>query len=432
MEIHRLYELYKKYPEISTDSRCIAENSIFFALKGENFDGNKFAESAINNKAAYAVIDRLYSKNNKRFILVGDTLTTLQKLANYHRRKCGFKIMAITGSNGKTTTRELIYQTLCKKRKVYATKGNLNNHIGVPLTILSMTADTEIGIVEMGANHHNEITQLCEIAEPDFGLVTNIGKAHLEGFGSIEGVKKAKQELFTYLKKSNGSILGNVSDVNVNDIIPENYKNIILYGKEKSRCWAKYMSSDPYLKFILYMADDPKGVVINTKMFGRYNIENAVAAATFASVLNIEKDTVKRALEEYIPENNRSQILITKNNKIFLDAYNANPTSMKAAIENFIETSERNKYFILGEMLEVGDNADNEHRSVLSMLKDKDILNVFCVGKAFKKIAGDYDYKFFNNINELAEILRTDSIKGASVFIKGSRANQMEKVVQFL
>lgn len=431
MEIQKLYELYNKHPQISTDSRCVKENSLFFALKGKTFDGNRFAESAIQDKAAYAVVDKLYTKNS-RFILVDDTLGTLQKLAGYHRKKCGFKILAITGSNGKTTTKELLYNILSKNYKVYATEGNLNNHIGVPLTILSMAADTEIGIVEMGANHHNEITQLCDIAEPDFGLITNIGKAHLEGFGSIKGVKKAKQELFTWLKNNNGTILGNVNDVNVRDIIPENYKNIVLYGNKKSRYWADCISSDPYLKFVLFIAEDLEGQEIQTKLFGRYNMENAVAAATFASILNIERKTIKQAIEEYIPENNRSQIMKTENNKIFLDAYNANPTSMKAAIENFIEVNESNKYFILGEMLEVGTNTGNEHIEVLSLLKDRDISNVICVGKAFKKAAGVAGYKFYNDINELAEVLKSCSIKNASLLIKGSRANQLEKLIQFL
>ena len=432
MDIQKLYELYKNFPEISTDSRCVKEKSIFFALKGENYDGNEFAESALNNKAEYAVIEKKYTNDNERYILVEDTLGTLQELANYHRRNCGFEILAITGSNGKTTTKELIYKILSKDHKVYATKGNLNNHIGVPLTILSMTADTEIGIVEMGANHYNEIKQLCEIAEPDFGLITNIGKAHLEGFGSIEGVKKAKEELFSYLIKNNGLIIGNLNDANVKDIIPENYKDIIPYGNETGRCWAKYVSADPYLRFILYMDDYTHGIEINTKMFGRYNIENAVAAATFALIKGIDKDTIKQALEEYIPENNRSQILKTRNNKIFLDAYNANPTSMKAAIENFMETSERNKYFILGEMLEVGNNSETEHRNILAMLKEWDLLNVLCVGSAFRNAAEKYGYMFFNNIDELTEMLEKEKIKNASIFIKGSRANKMERAVQFL
>jgi UDP-N-acetylmuramoyl-tripeptide--D-alanyl-D-alanine ligase len=431
VEIQKLYELYSKYPQISTDSRSVKENSLFFALKGKYFDGNKFAESAIQSKAAYAVVDKLYTENS-RFILVDDTLRTLQKLAGYHRKKCGFKILAITGSNGKTTTKELIFNILSKNCKVYATEGNLNNHIGVPLTILAMAADTEIGIVEMGANHHNEIAELCDITEPDFGLITNIGKAHLEGFGSIEGVKKAKQELFIWLKNNNGTILGNVNDSNVKDIIPGNYENIVLYGNKASSYWADYISSDPFLKFVLFLANDMEGQVIQTNLFGRYNMENAIAAATFATVLKSEKKTIKQALEEYIPENNRSQILKTVNNKIFLDAYNANPTSMKAAIEDFIEVSESNKYFILGEMLEVGTNTGNEHKEVLSLLKGRDISNVICVGKAFKEAAGEAGYKFYNDINELAELLKSGIIKNASVLIKGSRANQLEKLIQFL
>ncbi len=432
MEIHKLYELYQNYPEISTDSRCIKEKSIFFALKGENFDGNKFAREAIENKAEYAVIDKSYSKSDDRFILVEDTLNTLQKLANYHRKKCGMKILAITGSNGKTTTKELIFEILNKQYKVYATKGNLNNHIGVPLTILSMSPDIEIGIVEMGANHPGEIKQLCEITEPDFGLITNIGKAHLEGFRSVEGVSEAKAELFRYLKYNKGTILGNANDSYIKDIIPKDYNNILLYGNKLSGHWGHYLASDPYLKFVLFLDNNDKGLEIKTKLFGKYNLENAVAASVFAYFLNIKKETIKKSLEEYTPVNNRSQIVKTRNNKIFLDAYNANPTSMKAAIEDFIEVDIKNKYFILGEMLEVGSTTYNEHKIILKLLKDRKIRNVLCVGKEFQKPANEFDYSFFESIDGLVEFLKTCEIKNANVFIKGSRANQLEKLVQYL
>jgi UDP-N-acetylmuramoyl-tripeptide--D-alanyl-D-alanine ligase len=432
VEINQLYELYLRYPAISTDSRCIKKNSIFFALKGKNFDGNNFAGNALINGAAYAVIDKSQDNPDSRFILVEDSLGTLQNLANYHRNIYDTKILAITGSNGKTTTKELIKKILSEKYKVFATQGNLNNHIGVPLTLLSMPPGAQIGIIEMGANHPGEIRQLCNIAEPDFGLITNVGKAHLEGFGSLEDITKAKAELFNYLINNNGTIFGNVSDSYVYSIIPENYNKTVLYGNKGSTCWGQYLSSEPFLKLILFINDDHNGLKINTNLVGRYNLENVIAAATFAHFFNIGNNIIKRAIENYLPEENRSQLLKTRNNNIYLDAYNANPTSMKAALENFIELNVKDKYFILGEMLEVGKATDKEHESLLIFLKEKKILNVLCVGKAFHKQAKRFGYKYFNSVDEIAKSLKNNKIKNANIFIKGSRANKLEKLVPFL
>ena len=432
MELSKLYELYIHHPDISTDSRSVKKNSIFFALKGKNFDGNHFAEDALRNGAACAVIDKSFLKADSRFIIVKDSLSTLQSLANYHRKMCSTKLLAITGSNGKTTTKELIRKILSEKYKVFATQGNLNNHIGVPLSLLSMPSDTQIGIIEMGANHHGEIKQLCEITEPDFGLVTNIGKAHLEGFGNIEDIAKAKAELFEYLKKHDGTIFGNVSNSYVNDVIPQNYNNNVLYGITNSMCWGQHLESDPFLKLILFMSDNPNGLNINTNLVGRYNLENVIAAATLAHFFNISNSIIKQVIENYFPEENRSQLIKAKSNNIYLDAYNANPTSMRAAIDNFIELNVKNKYFILGEMLEVGDTAEKEHQSLLKILKEKNILNILCVGKGFHKHADKYGYKYFSNVDELAKILKTNKIRNANILIKGSRANQLEKLVPFL
>jgi len=432
VEINQLYELYLRYPDISTDSRCIKKNSIFFALRGENFDGNNFARDALRNGAAYAVIDKSQDNPYYRFILVENSLQTLQTLANHHRRACDTRLLAITGSNGKTTTKELIRRILSKKYKVYATQGNLNNHIGVPLTLLSIPHDTQFGVIEMGANHTGEIRHLCEIAEPDFGLITNVGKAHLEGFGSLEDIAKAKAELFNYLKNNQGTIFGNVSDSNVYSIIPENYNNTVLYGNKGSICWGEYLSSDPFLKLILFINDDRSGLKINTNLVGRYNLENVIAAATFAHFLNIGNKIIKRAVENYFPEENRSQLIKTGNNSIYMDAYNANPTSMKAALDDFIELNVKDKYFILGEMLEVGEATDKEHQSLLNFLKEKEILNVLCVGKAFHKHANKLGYKYFDNLDEISEYLKNSKIINANIFIKGSRANKLEKLVPFL
>lgn len=432
VEINQLYELYLRYPAISTDSRCVRKNSIFFALRGTNFDGNSYAREALINGAAYAVIDKPQDNTDSRFILVDDSLVTLQSLANYHRKKCDTLILAITGSNGKTTTRELIKKILIAKYKVYSTQGNLNNHIGVPLTLLSMPPDTQFGIIEIGANHKGEIRHLCKIAEPDYGLITNIGKAHLEGFGSLEDVAKAKAELFEYLENNNGTILGNTGNSFVYSIIPEKYNKTVLFGDKSGICRGKYISSDPFLKLLLYVNNDQRGVKINTNLVGRYNLENVVAAATFTHYLKIDTKTIKRAIENYYPENNRSQLLKTKNNVIYLDAYNANPTSMKVALENFIELNVKNKYFILGEMLEVGKATAKEHESLLNFLKEKNITNILCVGKAFYKYANKSGYKYFNNVDDLARNLVTNKIRKANIFIKGSRANQLEKLVPFL
>ncbi len=432
MELSKLYELYKQHPGISTDSRSVKENSIFFALKGENFDGNSFAEDALKKGAAWAVVDKSGLRADRRLIVVNDSLRALQGLANYHRKMCGTKILAITGSNGKTTTKELIRKVLSGKFRVFATQGNLNNHIGVPLSLLSMPPDAQIGIIEMGANHHGEIKQLCAITEPDFGLVTNIGKAHLEGFGNIEDIARAKAELFDYLKNNNGIIFGNAGNSFVNDVIPENYRKNVLYGIENSICWGQYLASDPFLKLILFISDDQNGLKINTNLFGRYNLENVIAAATLGHFFNISSSIIKQAIENFFPEENRSQLIKTKSNNIYLDAYNANPTSMRAAIDNFIELNVKNKYFILGEMMEVGNTAEKEHESLLKFLKEKNILNILCVGKGFHIYADKYGYKYFSDVDALAAALKSNKIRNANILIKGSRANQLEKLVPFL
>jgi UDP-N-acetylmuramoyl-tripeptide--D-alanyl-D-alanine ligase len=427
-----IYELFLRHPYISTDSRSVKKDSIFFALRGKNFDGNRFAMKALADGAAYAITDKSYFKPDKRLIRVEDSLGALQSLANHHRKKCSTKILAITGSNGKTTTKELIKRILSEKYKVYATAGNLNNHIGVPLTLLSMPSDSQIGIIEMGANHHGEIQELCNIAEPDFGLITNIGKAHMEGFGSLEDIAKAKAELFEYLKSRKGKIYGNINNSYINAIIPEKYSDAVLYGVKNSACWGQYISSGPFLKMLLFMPGDSSGLQVNTNLVGRYNMENVVAAAAFAHSFNLTKDSIKTAIEDYIPEDNRSQLVKTKDNIIYLDAYNANPTSMRAALDSFIDLKVQNKCFILGEMLEIGDASDREHQILLTYLKENNITNVLCVGKAFYKNAKKFGFKYFNDANELAGMLKSGKIKNANIFLKGSRANQLEKLVKFL
>jgi UDP-N-acetylmuramoyl-tripeptide--D-alanyl-D-alanine ligase len=432
VKIGDIYELFLRYPYISTDSRSIRKDSIFVALRGKNFDGNRFALDALKEGAAYAIIDKSYFRGDGRLIRVKDSLAALQELANYHRKRCNAQILAITGSNGKTTTKELIKKILEEKYKVFATTGNLNNYIGVPLTLLSMPPDTSIGVIEMGANHHGEIRQLCNIAEPDFGLITNIGKAHMEGFGILEDVARAKAELFDYLKGSKGKIYINTGNPFLRALIPENYSNIVLYGDKGTACWGQYVTSSPFLVMSLFMKGDKEGVKINTNLVGRYNIENIVAAAAFSGSLNLGKDSIKKAVEDYFPENNRSQLIKTKDNIIYLDAYNANPTSMRAALDSFIELELQNKWFILGEMLEIGDTSDNEHRLLLAFLKEKNITNVICIGKGFSHHMQGSGYKYYSDVDVLAETLKSAKIRNASIFIKGSRANRLEKLVSAL
>jgi UDP-N-acetylmuramoyl-tripeptide--D-alanyl-D-alanine ligase len=432
VNISDIYELFLRYPCISTDSRSVKKNSIFFGLSGKNFDGNRFTMDALRGGAAYAVTDKAYFGADSRIIRVQDSLATLQDLSNYHRKKCGTQILAITGSNGKTTTKELIKKILGEKHKVFATTGNLNNHIGVPLTLLSMPPDTDIAVIEMGANHHGEIRQLSSIAEPDFGLITNIGKAHMEGFGTLEDVARAKGELFDYLKGRNGKIYLNTGNPFISGLIPENYSNTVLYGDKGTTCWGQYVKSSPFLEMLLFMEGDTGGLKINTNLVGRYNVENVVAAAAFAHSLDMAKDSIKKSVEDYFPENNRSQLIKTEDNTIYLDAYNANPTSMKAALESFIELELQNKWVILGEMLEVGDASVKEHELLLAFLREKNMTNVICVGKGFSRHAEEFGYKYYNDVDELAQILKSEKIRNASILIKGSRANQLEKLVNTL
>ena len=432
VKISDIYELFLRYPCISTDSRSVKKNSIFFGLSGRNFDGNKFTMDALRGDAAYAITDKEYFEADSRIIRVKDSLATLQELSNYHRKRCGTKILAITGSNGKTTTKELIKKILGEKYKVFATTGNLNNHIGVPLTLLSMPPDTSIAVIEMGANHHGEIRQLCGIAEPDFGLITNIGKAHMEGFGTLEDVARAKAELFDYLKGRRGKIYINTGNPFISALIPENYSNTVLYGDRDTTCWGQYVKSNPFLEMLLFMEGDTSGLKINTNLVGRYNVENVVAAAAFAHSLNMAKDSIKSSVEDYSPENNRSQLIKTEDNTIYLDAYNANPTSMKAALESFIELELQNKWFILGEMLEVGDRSDKEHEILLKFLREKNMTNVICIGKGFLRHAEEFGYKYYNDVDELVQILKSERIRNASILIKGSRANRLEKLVNAL
>jgi UDP-N-acetylmuramoyl-tripeptide--D-alanyl-D-alanine ligase len=382
MDIKSLYNIFVQHPAICTDTRQISNNSIYFSLKGDNFDGNAFAAEALEKGCAYAVIDDPDRKTGDKYILVNDALDTLQNLALYHRKQLNLPVLGITGTNGKTTTKELIYHILSKKYNTVATSGNLNNHIGVPLTILSLTEKTEVAVVEMGANHKGEIALLCEIAQPDFGLITNIGKAHLEGFDGIEGVVRAKNELYDYIISNDGLLF--VNDENELLTILSEHGNRMFYGNSlDAEVSGSIQSNDPFLNIEVIFKKNKKqksSIEIQTKLFGKYNLENILAAIAVGDHFQVPYEDIKDALEAYEPQNNRSQIVKTEHNTLVLDAYNANPTSMEQAIISFAEIQNDNKLLILGDMYELGDQSKNEHRNVFKLLKKYNLQNIILVG----------------------------------------------------
>ncbi|MDA9311414.1 UDP-N-acetylmuramoyl-tripeptide--D-alanyl-D-alanine ligase [Polaribacter sp.] len=417
MKIEELYKYYKQHFLVDTDTRSIRKNTIFFALKGPNFNGNAFAEKALDAGAIYSIVEEPKYVTKPNILLVENVLQTLQKLANYHRKQLNIPIIGLTGSNGKTTTKELLNTVLSKKYKTVATVGNLNNHIGVPLTLLSMNAETEIGIVEMGANHQKEIELLTNLCEPNFGYITNFGKAHLEGFGGIEGVIKGKSELYTYLKNEGG-----IAIVNPNDKIQlEKTNNIKRIFFEKKLILKK---ATPFV------AADYKGTTIESKLVGTYNFANICAAITVGHHLGISPGAIKEALESYVPSNNRSQIIKKGTHTIVLDAYNANPTSMKAAIESFKTMEGENKVLILGDMFELGKYELEEHQKITILLKSTTFKKVYLIGELFHKITTDY--LKFKEFSDFKNHLKTENISNCTILVKGSRGMQLERVLELL
>lgn len=431
-------ELYGSYirsgQKISTDTRKLEKGSLFFALKGANFNANEFAQKAIENGCAFAVVDEEKYVTRDNIVLVKDVLTALQNLANHHRKTLSIPFLAITGSNGKTTNKELIHAVLSKKYKTLATVGNLNNHIGVPLTILSVTSEHEFAIIEMGANHQGEIAQLCDITEPDFGLITNIGKAHLEGFGGIEGVKKGKSELYKFLKSRNAKAFINGDDEVLYELAFENDK--ITYGcKKLYDVIGKDCTSSETVSFKYTTRygnkDWQKQSMINTRIVGGYNFINCLAAVCVGTYFKVEEDLIKAALENYLPNMNRSQLLKTERNTIILDAYNANPNSMKVAVENFAHFNADKKLLLLGDMFELGEYSQEEHQKLVNLLKESKFENVVLVGDAFYKIA-EPDYKKFKTTAECLDYLKKLNVTGNVVLIKGSRGMKMELLQEAL
>jgi len=421
-----IYQLFKANPIISTDSRKIEMGCLFFALKGDNFNGNKYAEAALGKGASYAIIDEPEYLFSNKTILVKNVLQTLKDLANLHRKKLGIPILAITGTNGKTTTKELTSAVLSQKYNVSFTEGNLNNHIGVPLTLLKMNVHTEFGVVEMGANHPGEIEELCIVADPDFGIITNIGKAHLEGFGSFEGVIKTKSELYKYIKSKNGTIFYNNDNPILAELVSE-IKNKISYGTENTSFTGELLSAPP---FVHLKANFKKGALyLNTNLTGDYNFENILAAACIGNYFEVDPLAIQKALKNYYPQNNRSQLINKNGLKIIMDAYNANPTSMQASIKSFMSNISNESYIILGDMLELGDYSRQEHIAILELVKNYPSTTVLTVGKNFYDIASGFNCSSFLNVELLCDFLQENPIKQGDILIKGSRGIQLEKVL---
>ncbi|HEY4799115.1 MAG TPA: UDP-N-acetylmuramoyl-tripeptide--D-alanyl-D-alanine ligase [Bacteroidia bacterium] len=432
LSIRDLYSIFIKNPSLTTDSRNIKKGSIFFSLKGDNFDGNKFAEAALQNGCSYAVVDNEEYYKGEKYILVHDCLETLQALAKFHREQLSIPFIAITGSNGKTTTKELIKNILEKKYRVLATQGNLNNHIGVPLTILSVTPETELAVIEMGANHAGEIAMLCEIAQPHFGIITNIGRAHLGEFGSFEAVVKAKTELYHFIKASSGKIFINSE----NKLLMDNAAGIekISYGSSGGNFSStQFIEANPFLH--IQCANEK----ISSQLIGSYNFENVSAAICIGKYFGVEMKSIKEAIENYIPSNNRSQAMRTKTNMLILDAYNANPSSMAVALENFSQMKGENKWLIFGDMLELGEYEIKEHQDILLQIAEKKFLNVMLVGPRFMKALNELKISFpniftFKTSDELIQRLKTESpiVSASMILIKGSRGMKLEKAVEYL
>lgn len=426
--IEKIYKAYQECNQkISTDTRKVIPGSIFFALKGERFDGNKFISEAFEKGASYCVIDNSAYATDKTF-LVDDVTSTLQHLANYHRKNYNFNIIAITGTNGKTTTKELIYSVLSVKYKCSATQGNLNNHLGVPLTILSAHPDTEILIVEMGANHIGEIKSLCEIANPDMGIITNIGRAHLEGFGGFENVIKAKSELYQYLIDRNLPIFVNGQDKLLKKII-NNYSTLYSYGDSTSPCFATKIHFNKTL--LLEVSIQNQTFKLSTQLFGKYNIDNILAALCIGQYFEVDSTDAIHQIENYIPQNNRSQIKHTRNNTLILDGYNANPTSMNAALTSFLEIDGSRKMVIIGEMNELGKYSTKEHQILLDKLSDTNTIKSYFIGKNFQ--TGQHKKaRIFSNTDEFISFIKSNKPEQYLILLKGSRTNGLEKLVDYL
>ncbi len=432
MSIEDLYKIFLQFPLVETDTRKVKRGDIFFALKGPNFNGNLYVKQAFDAGASYCVCDEQTGIENENIIYTDNVLSTLQMLAKHHREQFenlgeGKQIpfIAITGSNGKTTTKELVHEVLSTTYKCYTTKGNLNNHIGIPLTLLSVKKDAEIVVIEMGANHLHEIESYCNYTKPTHGLITNCGKAHLEGFGGEEGVKKGKGELYDYLAKTGGTIFIN-TDYDYLKIMSEAVENKITYGSSNAAYTGIVKADNHFLEITI-----TNGATINsikTQLAGNYNLPNVMSAVCIGKTFGVADEAIKTALENYVPSNSRSQIITKESNTILLDAYNANPSSMKAAIENFAAMSGDNKIVILGGMMELGEDSIAEHKAVVELLQKYEWHKVVLAGKDYEYLPENMDH--FNTSSEVADWFKTQNFKNSTILIKGSRGMAMEKVIE--
>lgn len=427
MSIQNIHDLFIKSNKVSIDTRKIEPGCIFVAIKGERFDANTFAKEALEKGAGYVIIDNAQYFIDERTILVEDSLETLQELAKFHRQFLQLPIIALTGSNGKTTTKELINAVLSKTFRTKATIGNLNNHIGVPLTLLSFTKETQIGIVEMGANHQKEIEFLCEIAQPDYGYITNFGKAHLEGFGGVEGVIKGKSEMYAYLKANGKTAFVNLDD-EIQNQKTSDIKRITFSQKETNvNVFIDEVTANPLVKI------KALGTEINSNLIGLYNANNINAAITIGHNLEVPTADIKSAIEGYIPENNRSQLMVKGSNEIILDAYNANPSSMMVALENFIQLDKSKKIIIIGDMYELGEESLVEHKGIVGFLEKNSNFECHFVGKDFyaNKVQNS-NFRFYKTFDDFAEFLPQRKPENSIILIKGSRGMALERTLEFL
>lgn len=420
---------------ISTDTRKISEGCLFFALRGDNFNGNLFAKNALESGAAFAIVDDKNMEPADRLVFVDDVLIVLQQLANNHRKQLSAKFIALTGSNGKTTTKELVNAVLKQKFNTIATQGNLNNHIGVPLTLLAVKPSHQFAVIEMGANHQKEIELLCKITEPDFGLITNVGKAHLEGFGGFDGVKKGKGEMYDFLKQKNAVVFINADNKQLNEMLGD-YSNTITYGttedvdcigKSSDKNTIEDPATSPFLTVHWQSKQNPVDQIVRSNLTGAYNFENVLSAICIGNYFGVERELIRKGIESYFPSNQRSQVVVKDSNTFILDFYNANPTSVEAALLNFDKNYSGNKILLLGDMLELGDESDSEHLYIIRLSQKLKFSEIVFVGKNFGKHEAVSNARFFETAEKAGEWLIKQSYKDSFFLIKGSRGSKMER-----
>ena len=432
MSISEIYIIYLQHSQICTDTRKITHGCLFFALKGENFDANTFAPQALEKGAAYVVIDNPEFKKSEQYILVDDALIALQELAKHHREQLKIPFIGLTGSNGKTTTKELINAVLSQKFKTLATKGNLNNHIGVPLTLLEINNDVEIAIIEMGANHQKEIEMLSGLCQPNYGLITNVGKAHLEGFGGFEGVKKGKGELFDFLANHNGTVFINKDNPQLMEMaFSRSFNEVIGYGTSSTcEISGELISNNPFLE--VKWTSNNETYQVHSQLTGTYNFENILVAVAIGWRFGLSPEEINTGICNYTPQNNRSQIIKTANNTVIGDYYNANPSSMSVALENMAALNADKKVVILGDMFELGDESEKEHQVIIDKAMSYGFDDVIFIGEMFAQLKSSAKARFFINRKEAIEELKKNKIQNSLILLKGSRGMKLEGLMELL